>query len=154
MPIALDLLPSFWKSLREEHLDLRDLQEADCITYNLTQKMLDVRMCVGVFGTVFHRALSKRATYDVIKHFCVASTKCVQARVCPSPSTERVAVAAANKFVDLYVARSLVPRLFPPPAFDHLQMQTWSQVEDRHTGVVPDHSNSRVSYQPFSASWC
>jgi len=48
MPIALDLLPSFWKSLREERLDLRDLQEADCITYNLTQKMLDVRMCVGV----------------------------------------------------------------------------------------------------------
>ena len=50
MPIALDLLPSFWKSLREEQLELRDLQEADCITYNLTQKMLDVRMCVGMVG--------------------------------------------------------------------------------------------------------
>lgn len=42
MPISLDLLPSFWKSLKRESLELSDLREADCITYNLTQKMLDV----------------------------------------------------------------------------------------------------------------
>lgn len=42
MPISLDLLPSFWKSLKKESLELSDLREADCITYNLTQKMLDV----------------------------------------------------------------------------------------------------------------
>ena len=47
MPISLDLLPSFWKSLREERLELSDLREADCITYNLTQKMLDVSVYVG-----------------------------------------------------------------------------------------------------------
>jgi len=47
---------------------------------------------------VFHRALSKRATYDVIKHFCVASTSVSKHKVCPS--TKCVAVAAANKFVD------------------------------------------------------
>ena len=46
MPISLDLLPSFWKSLKKERLDLSDLREADCITYNLTQKMLDVSVCV------------------------------------------------------------------------------------------------------------
>ena len=46
MPISLDLLPSFWESLKKERLDLSDLREADCITYNLTQKMLDVSVCV------------------------------------------------------------------------------------------------------------
>ncbi len=45
MPIALDLLPCFWKSLKGEILDLSDLREADCITYNLTQKMLEVADC-------------------------------------------------------------------------------------------------------------
>ena len=43
MPVALDLLPCFWKCLRGEGLTLTDLREADCITYNLTQKMLEVR---------------------------------------------------------------------------------------------------------------
>ena len=42
VPIALDLLPCFWKSLKGEALSLDDLREADCITYNLTQKMLKV----------------------------------------------------------------------------------------------------------------
>ena len=46
MPISLDLLPSFWKSLKKERLELSDLREADCITHNLTQKMLDVSVCV------------------------------------------------------------------------------------------------------------
>ena len=46
MPISLDLLPSFWKSLKKERLELSALREADCITYNLTQKMLDVSVCV------------------------------------------------------------------------------------------------------------
>ena len=41
MPIALDLLPCFWKSLKSEPLSLSDLKEADCVTYNLTQRMLD-----------------------------------------------------------------------------------------------------------------
>ena len=43
VPIALDLLPCFWKSLKGEPLSLDDLREADCITYHLTQKLLAVR---------------------------------------------------------------------------------------------------------------
>ena len=42
VPIALDLLPCFWKSLKGEPLSLEDLKEADCITYHLTEKMLSV----------------------------------------------------------------------------------------------------------------
>ena len=42
VPIALDLLPCFWKSLKGETLSLDDLREADCITYNLTKRMLKV----------------------------------------------------------------------------------------------------------------
>lgn len=41
VPIALDLLPSFWKSLKGEPLSLADLREADCVTYNLTCKLLE-----------------------------------------------------------------------------------------------------------------
>ena len=44
VPIALELLPCFWKSLKGETLSLEDLQDADCITYNLTQKMLQVTL--------------------------------------------------------------------------------------------------------------
>ena len=42
MPVALDLLPSFWKSLKGQRLGVADLREADCLTFNLTQQMLDV----------------------------------------------------------------------------------------------------------------
>ncbi len=41
MPIALDLLPCFWKSLKGEPLSLSDLKEADCVTYNLTARILE-----------------------------------------------------------------------------------------------------------------
>ncbi len=41
MPIALDLLPCFWKSLKGEPLSLADLQDADCVTYKLTSRILD-----------------------------------------------------------------------------------------------------------------
>lgn len=41
MPIALDLLPCFWKSLKEEPLSLADLKEADCVTYKFTSKILE-----------------------------------------------------------------------------------------------------------------
>ena len=41
MPIALDLLPCFWKSLKGEPLSLTDLKEADYVTYNLTKKILE-----------------------------------------------------------------------------------------------------------------
>ena len=40
MPITIDFLPCFWKSLRGEPLSLADLKEADCVTYNLTCKIL------------------------------------------------------------------------------------------------------------------
>ena len=43
VPIALDLLPCFWKSLKGEPLSLADLRDADCITFHLTEKMLSVR---------------------------------------------------------------------------------------------------------------
>ncbi len=42
VPIALDLLPSFWKSLKGQTLSLADLREADCVTYDLTEKILAV----------------------------------------------------------------------------------------------------------------
>ena len=44
VPIALDLLPCFWKSLKGEPLSLEDLRDADCITFQLTQKMISVNI--------------------------------------------------------------------------------------------------------------
>ncbi len=41
MPVALDLLPCFWKSLKGEPLSLADLQDADCVTYKLTTRILE-----------------------------------------------------------------------------------------------------------------
>ena len=40
VPIAIDFLPCFWKSFKGETLSLEDLREADCVTYNLTSKIL------------------------------------------------------------------------------------------------------------------
>ena len=40
VPIAIDFLPCFWRSFKGETLSLDDLREADCVTYNLTSKML------------------------------------------------------------------------------------------------------------------
>lgn len=43
MPLPLDLLPSFWKSLVGEPLDPdQDLQEADILTYNYVKKFESV----------------------------------------------------------------------------------------------------------------
>lgn len=42
VPIAIDFLPCFWRSFKGETLSLDDLQEADCVTYNLTSK---IRSC-------------------------------------------------------------------------------------------------------------
>ena len=41
VPIALDLLPCFWKSLKREPLQLSDLREADCLTFSLTGRLLE-----------------------------------------------------------------------------------------------------------------
>ena len=45
VPVALDLLPCFWKSLREEPLTLDDIKDADWLTYSHTQRLLEVRVC-------------------------------------------------------------------------------------------------------------
>lgn len=43
VPLPLDLLPSFWKTLVGEPLDPdRDLQEADILTYNYVKKFESV----------------------------------------------------------------------------------------------------------------
>lgn len=42
VPVALDLLPCFWKSLKGEPLSISDLQEADFLTYSFTQQLLEV----------------------------------------------------------------------------------------------------------------
>ena len=44
VPMALDLLPCFWKSLKGQSLSLADLRDADCITFHLTEKMLSVSL--------------------------------------------------------------------------------------------------------------
>jgi hypothetical protein len=41
VPVALDLLLCFWKSLKNEELSLEDLQEADIITYSLTKNIIE-----------------------------------------------------------------------------------------------------------------
>lgn len=46
VPMAMDLLPCFWKNLKEEPLVVADLREADIITYNFTQQLLEV--CIYV----------------------------------------------------------------------------------------------------------
>lgn len=42
VPVALDLLVCFWKSLKGEPLSLVDLKEADSVTYSLTQEIIEV----------------------------------------------------------------------------------------------------------------
>ena len=43
VPITIDFLPCFWKSLRGEALSLLDLKEADVVTYNLSCKILSAK---------------------------------------------------------------------------------------------------------------
>lgn len=57
VPIAIDFLPCFWKSLKGETLSLDDLHEADCVTYNLTSKMLSCSTAEEfeeLIGSVLH----------------------------------------------------------------------------------------------------
>ena len=42
VPIALDLLLCFWKSLKGQDLTLDDLKEADHVTYSLTKDIIEV----------------------------------------------------------------------------------------------------------------
>lgn len=46
VPITIDFLPCFWKSLQWKPLSLVDLKEADCVTYNLTCKILSAESAV------------------------------------------------------------------------------------------------------------
>lgn len=46
IPIGLDIMPYFWRSLLGKELTLDDLREADIVTYTLTEKILQVR-CVS-----------------------------------------------------------------------------------------------------------
>jgi len=41
VPVALDFLPCFWKSLKGETLTLLDLKEADYITFRFTTDILN-----------------------------------------------------------------------------------------------------------------
>ena len=43
VPVTLDFLPCFWKSLKGEPLSLVDLKEADYVTYNLTRNIMNVQ---------------------------------------------------------------------------------------------------------------
>lgn len=43
VPITIDFLPCFWKSLKGESLSLEDLKAADYVTYNLTCKILEAQ---------------------------------------------------------------------------------------------------------------
>ena len=43
IPLALDILPSFWKSLLGIALEEIDLYEADILTYNYTRRLSEVR---------------------------------------------------------------------------------------------------------------
>jgi len=45
IPVGLDLIPYFWKALLEKELTVDDLQEADIVTYTLTEKLLQVSHC-------------------------------------------------------------------------------------------------------------
>ena len=42
VPVALDLLLCFWKSLKGEPFSLDDLKEADHVTYSLTKNIIEV----------------------------------------------------------------------------------------------------------------
>lgn len=64
VPLPLDLLPSFWKTLVGEPLDPDvDLQEADILTYNYVKKFENVSNFSSLFfraspiSTVFHQQL-------------------------------------------------------------------------------------------------
>lgn len=42
VPIALDLLPCFWKCVKGEILSVEDLKETDYITYSYTKNIIEV----------------------------------------------------------------------------------------------------------------
>lgn len=51
VPLPLDLLPSFWKTLVGEPLDAdQDLQEADVLTYNYVKKFESVSGSTFILG--------------------------------------------------------------------------------------------------------
>ena len=82
VPIALDLLPSFWKSLKGETLSLADLKEADCITYHLTQKMLSVNQLLSsvfVFVSFYNDSCSVLVLRSSM-NFCLVSLTIIMAR--------------------------------------------------------------------------
>lgn len=67
VPLPLDLLPSFWKTLVGEPLDPdQDLQEADILTYNYVKKfesvsegiVLEVSRAPGSSGPALHEGSS------------------------------------------------------------------------------------------------
>ena len=42
IPVGLDLMLCFWKALLGKELSVDDLQQADIVTYTLTEKLLQV----------------------------------------------------------------------------------------------------------------
>lgn len=42
IPLALDILPSFWKSILGLPLDESDLRDADILTYNYIRRLSEV----------------------------------------------------------------------------------------------------------------
>ena len=42
IPLALDILPSFWKSILALPLDESDLRDADILTYNYIRRLSEV----------------------------------------------------------------------------------------------------------------
>ena len=54
VPVALDLLPCFWKSLKDEELTLQDIKDADVITYSLTKNIIEVGGAIYIDHTQIH----------------------------------------------------------------------------------------------------
>lgn len=77
VPLPLDLLPSFWKTLVGEPLDPdQDLQEADILTYNYVKKfesvsegtVLEDSRAPGSSGLVLHKDPSVQGKGPEILH--------------------------------------------------------------------------------------
>jgi hypothetical protein len=55
IPLALDILPSFWKSILDLPLDESDLHDADILTYNYIRRLSEVLYILLTADSIWKR---------------------------------------------------------------------------------------------------
>ena len=63
IPLALNILPSFWKSILGVSLDESDLRDADILTYNYIRRLSEVLESLRFTTRQLHDASSKQRIF-------------------------------------------------------------------------------------------